>query len=151
MVKAKDDKAKGSKAKGAEAGDPVRKEHWKPDPEDHDFPAAADYLTLVMTQAVAERLVLELRRAPTVYRLAKDLLRASQLALLADDNVHVKADLDKVRKGERLSPVLVVQGDGLHGVPLIVADGYHRICASHHLDENAPVPCRIVSGHSADQ
>ena len=30
------------------------------------------------------------------------------------------------------------------GVPLIVADGYHRICASYHIDENADVPCKMV-------
>jgi len=29
-------------------------------------------------------------------------------------------------------------------VPLIVADGYHRICASYHLDEDADIPCRIT-------
>jgi hypothetical protein len=26
-----------------------------------------------------------------------------------------------------------------------VADGYHRICASHHIDEDADVPCRLVT------
>jgi hypothetical protein len=25
-----------------------------------------------------------------------------------------------------------------------VADGYHRICASHHLDENLDIPSRIA-------
>ncbi len=49
----------------------------------------------------------------------------------------------KVHDGVKLSPVLLVRGS-LGGWPLIVADGYHRICASHHLDENADVPCRIV-------
>jgi hypothetical protein len=29
-------------------------------------------------------------------------------------------------------------------LPLIVADGYHRICASYHLDENTDIPCRIA-------
>ena len=28
--------------------------------------------------------------------------------------------------------------------PLTVADGYHRICASYHLDEDADIPCRIA-------
>jgi hypothetical protein len=27
---------------------------------------------------------------------------------------------------------------------MTVADGYHRICASHHVDEDADIPCRIV-------
>jgi hypothetical protein len=26
-----------------------------------------------------------------------------------------------------------------------VADGYHRICASYHLDEDTEIPCRMVA------
>jgi hypothetical protein len=29
-------------------------------------------------------------------------------------------------------------------VALTIADGYHRICASYHLDEDADIPCRIA-------
>jgi hypothetical protein len=29
-------------------------------------------------------------------------------------------------------------------VPLTIADGFHRICASYHLDEDADIPCRIA-------
>jgi hypothetical protein len=29
-------------------------------------------------------------------------------------------------------------------VALTIADGYHRICASYLIDENADIPCRIV-------
>jgi hypothetical protein len=43
-----------------------------------------------------------------------------------------------------LSPVLLVRGRLDAHVPLTVADGYHRICASYHLDEDADIPCRIV-------
>ena len=42
-----------------------------------------------------------------------------------------------------LSP-LVVRGRLGAAVPLTVADSYPRICASHHLDEDAGIPCRIV-------
>jgi hypothetical protein len=31
------------------------------------------------------------------------------------------------------------------GIPLTVADGYHRICAVCYFDEDAPVSCRLVS------
>jgi hypothetical protein len=27
---------------------------------------------------------------------------------------------------------------------LEIADGYHRICASYHLDEDADIPCRMA-------
>lgn len=126
-------------AKGAR-----RREHWKNEPDEHDYPAAHDYLTLVASDAVATAIVEALRDAPIVHRKAKDLLRASGLELLPASNVHVAKDLAKVAKGRALSPVLVVRGDLAAGVPLTVADGYHRICASHSLDEDADIPCRMA-------
>jgi hypothetical protein len=122
----------------------IVKEHWKPEPEEHDYPAAHDYLSLVVAEPLATTLVDALRKAPLVHRKAKDLLRASRLASLPDSNVHVAKDLDKVHNGERLSPVLLVRGDASVGAPLEIADGYHRICASNHLDEDADIPCRLV-------
>jgi hypothetical protein len=118
------------------------KEHWKAEPDDHDYPAAADYLTLVMPPAKSTKLIASLRRAPLVHRKAKDLLRASGLALLDRNNVHVAKDLKKVRSGKKLSPVLLIRGDTDHA--LVVADGYHRICASYLVDENEDIPCRIA-------
>ena len=119
--------------------------HWKDEPEDHDYPAATDYLTLVLGEAQASAVVESLKSAPLIRRKAKDLLRASGLELLPMNNPHVAADLRKVKKGRRLSPVLLVRGSLPKGLPLAVADGYHRICASYHLDEDAEIPCRIVS------
>lgn len=120
------------------------KPNWNDAPDDHDYPAAADYLSLLMPQKQVDQLVRRLRAEPLVRRKAKDLLRASALPLLPLDNIHVAKDLAKVKRGELLSPVLLVRGrlDAL--IPLTVADGYHRICASYHLDENADIPCRIV-------
>ena len=120
-------------------------EHWQDAPEEHDFPAAADYLSLLAPASEVAKAVDALRIAGTVHRKAKDLLRASRLGLLPPDNLHVRKDLEKVASGKRLSPVLLVRGRVDKGVPLTVADGYHRICASHHLDENADVPCRLVA------
>jgi hypothetical protein len=119
-------------------------EHWKAEPEEHDFPAAASYLSLVFTAHEADELVAALRSAKTVERKAKDLLRASRLETLPAENVHVRKDLEKVATGKKLSPALLVRGRADRDVPLTIADGYHRICASHHLDENADVSCRIV-------
>ena len=117
---------------------------WKERPEKHDYPAALDYLTLVLEEGMARKIVAGLQKAPTLRRKAKDLLRASRLALLPRDNPHVAADLKKIKRGKPLSPVLLLRGDAKMDVPLQVADGYHRICASWHIDENAPVPCCIV-------
>ena len=120
------------------------KEHWKEEPDDHDYPAAADYLSLLLPEAAAKAVSDRLRAAPLMRRKAKDLLRASRLEVLGPDNFHVAADLEKVKKGKPLSPVLLVRGRLGAGIDLTVADGYHRICASHHLDEDADIPCRIA-------
>jgi hypothetical protein len=121
-----------------------RPEHWKDEPDEHDFPAAMDYLTLVVSEQTAAVLVDGLKGVEKVDRKAKDLLRASRLTLLPRANPHVAADLRKVSGGERLSPVLLVRGQAEKGLPLLVADGYHRVCASYHLDEDADIPCRLV-------
>jgi hypothetical protein len=119
-------------------------EMWKPEPDAHDFPAALDYLTLILPSETAERLVEALRAAETSHRKAKDLLRASRLRRLPADNPHVASDLRKIKRRQPLSPVLLVRGDSPSGRPLEIADGYHRICASYLTDENADIPCRLV-------
>ena len=119
-------------------------EHWKDEPDEHDYPAAGDYLSLLMEDDQVQAAIKRLHDAPIAHRKAKDLLRASRLGLLPPDNPHVVAALQKVRNGVRLSPILVVRGNAEHDIPLTVADGYHRICASYHIDENADIPCRIA-------
>jgi hypothetical protein len=120
------------------------KKRWKDLPDDHDYPAAEDYLSLITSEAAAKKLARRLRTVPLEHRKAKDLLRASRLPLLAPDNFHVSKDLKKVAAGRLLSSVLLVRGMLRPEIPLIVADGYHRICASYHLDEDADIPCRIA-------
>ena len=117
---------------------------WLAAPEDHDYPAAAAYLSMLATAPVVDELVQRLRAAQPVQLKAKDVLRAAGLALLPTDNVHVASDLKKIRSGRALSPVLLVRGDLTTGVPLQIADGYHRVCASHHTDENTDIPCRLA-------
>jgi hypothetical protein len=119
-------------------------QHWKEEPDEHDFPAAVDYLSLLMSEGPATQVSERLRAAPIVHRKAKDLLRASGLPVLGPDNAHVAADLRKVKRGRPLSPVLLVRGRLTAGMPLTIADGYHRICASPYLDEDADIPCRIA-------
>ena len=118
---------------------------WKHEPDAHDYPAAADYLALIASPQRVDSMVAALQKASVVTKKAKDLLRAARLPLLADNNAHVAADLGKVHKGQPLSPVLVIRGDMVTGIPAQIADGYHRICASYHVDENTEIPCRIVA------
>jgi hypothetical protein len=117
---------------------------WKPEPEAHDYPAAAAYLSLLAPPDTVDHLVEALQEATLRHFKAKDILRASRLRLLPIDNAHVAADLKKVDGGHRLSPILLIRGDLVSDIPLQVADGYHRVCASYHLDENTDIPCRMV-------
>lgn len=117
---------------------------WLDEPEEHDYPAAAAYLTLLATPEDVKAIVKALRRAPVTVQKAKDILRASRLALLDESNAHVRSDLVKIHQGEKLSPILLVRGDVLSGTALQIADGYHRVCASYHTDENTDIPVKIA-------
>ena len=119
-------------------------EHWQDEPEKHDFVAARTYLGLLCDAELADHLVALLQKAPRSVFDAKDLLRSSRLALLERDDIHVAKDFHKVKHGHRLSPVLLVRGRLTKDRPLVVADGYHRICASYWIDEDSSIPCRIA-------
>ena len=114
--------------------------YWLADPEAHDFPAAADYLELLFSIDEARTYVNNLQNAITIKKKAKDILRASRLSLLSKNDEEVKNAIKKINKGKLLSPVLLVKG----GHKLIIADGYHRICAAYYLSEDLEVPCRLV-------
>jgi hypothetical protein len=123
----------------------MRQVIWKPAPEEHDYPAAASYLSLIAPAADVAALVTALQSAAEQHWKAKDILRAAGLPLLPTDNPHVAADLHKIAAGKKLSPVLLVRGDLAGGRALQIADGYHRVCASYHTDENTDIPCRLAA------
>ncbi len=116
--------------------------NWLSEPEEHDYPAASSYLSLIYDDRTAANLVQQLRRAPMSSFKAKDVFRASGLSLLGISNLHVEKDRQKIEDGKRLSPLLLVR-DKTNGKAVIV-DGYHRLCAVYSFDEDAPIPCKIV-------
>ncbi|MFE3541960.1 hypothetical protein ACFXK0_03180 [Nocardia sp. NPDC059177] len=124
---------------------PLLQVQWKSEPEDHDYPAAADYLALLAEDSVVAAIVADLRSAPVVVKKAKDILRASQLDALTPDNPHVRRDLLKVAEGKKLSPILLVRGDCRADIPMLIADGYHRVCALYWADENIEIPAKIAA------
>jgi hypothetical protein len=117
---------------------------WSEKAEDADFDAAFKYFSLLCSDTKAHALVESLRGSKLLDHAAKDMLRAAELPLLPRDDPRVDEDLKRVQKGKPLAPVLLVRGDMAKGLPLTVADGYHRICAVVYFDESAPVRCRIV-------
>jgi hypothetical protein len=112
---------------------------WSSEPEEHDYPAAESFLSLLYDRRRVTRL---LKQAPISKFKAKDIFRASGLSLLGISNSHVEKDRKKILKGERLSPLLLVR-DGKNG-RLVIADGYHRMCSVYSFDEDALIPCKIV-------
>lgn len=115
---------------------------WLPVPEEKNYPAALSYLSLLHPEAEAAKLVERLRKARVVEFKAKDIFRASQLSLLGVSNSHVKKDRKKIRKGIHLSPLLLVR-DPAHG-KVVIADGYHRLCAIYQTHEDIWIHCKIV-------
>ncbi len=117
---------------------------WKQEPDKHDYPAAANYLSLIADDATVADIVARLKKAPVTTHQAKDLLRAARLDLLPISDIHVAGDLAKMIRGVKLSPVLLVRGGIDRGLPLTIADGYHRVCASYHAADDANIPARII-------
>jgi hypothetical protein len=132
------------KVKSAKPSAPA-KPTWAQAPAPHDYPAAGSYLNLLALHPAADILTTLLAQEPTVHQFAKDILRASALPLLPPTDPQVVKDLAKMRNGTPWSPILLIRGDLTTGRPLTIADGYHRVCASYHLGEDTPIPCRIAT------
>jgi hypothetical protein len=115
---------------------------WLSEPEAHDYPAAASYLNLIYDVQTAASLVKKLEVAALSAFKAKDIFRASGLSLLGISNAHVEHDREKILGNQKLSPLLLVRDQG--NARVIVADGYHRLCAVYSFDEDALIPCKIV-------
>ena len=115
---------------------------WLREAEEQDYPSALSYLCLLYDEETAAAHVDKLKRATISAFKAKDIFRASGLSLLGISNAHVKRDQEKIQSGQQLSPLLLIR-DSVNGT-VIVADGYHRLCAVYSYDENAVVPCKIA-------
>ena len=134
----------GKTKKGSQAAKDGPEGLWALESTGSDYAAAADYLSLSLAPASATSLADALLRAPLVTRRAADILRASGLDLLDRADASVARVLKAAKRGDRLAPVLLVRGDLRSGRALVVADGYARICAGFHTDEDAGIPCRIA-------
>jgi hypothetical protein len=115
---------------------------WLPDVEEHVYPAAESYLRIIYSAARVSAIMARFRRAAIVQFKAKDIFRASQLSLLGVSNSHVEKDKQKILGGKGLSPLLLLRDQ--QNSKVIVADGYHRLCAIYSFDEDALILCKIV-------
>ncbi len=115
---------------------------WLREPQEHDYPAARSFLSLTFEPQAAGQLVEDLQRAGMSEFAAKDIFRASGLSLLGVSNSHVQKDRETILRNEKLSPLLLVRDRSTGKV--VIADGYHRLCAVYSFDEDAMIPCKIV-------
>ena len=116
--------------------------NWLIKPEDHDYSAARSFLSLMYDKNAVGIFIENLRKAPITEFKSKDILRASGLPLLGVVNSHVLKDKKKILSKERISPILLVR-DSKNG-KVIIADGYHRMCAVYYYNEDAIIPCQIA-------
>lgn len=115
---------------------------WLSKPSAKDYPAAEAYLQLVFKKKKAFKLANKLRRAPITQFAAKDILRASGLPMAEVSAFDWKNQKNEVKHHTPLSPILLVRRG--KGDNLIVADGFHRLCAVFAFDQQAEVLCKIV-------
>jgi hypothetical protein len=108
---------------------------WKKDVAEHDYAAASSYLSIRFGETKAREVSEKLRKLPVERRRANDILRATRRDPLPLSDPGVLKDLQKVLAGQKLSPVLVAEGD--------VADGYHRVSLAYALDPYADVPLKL--------
>lgn len=72
-------------------GDPMIREHWKPEPDQHDYPAAADFLSLVFPDPAVTTMVVA---APLRSSTARPMmLRSDNLTGLLFASTRYAADL----------------------------------------------------------
>jgi disulfide oxidoreductase YuzD len=115
---------------------------WLEKPAERDYSAALSYLSLIYDKKAAAVYANKLKRAPMSKFKAKDIFRASGLSLLGISNEEVKKYRKKIKSQSRLSPLLLIR-DSANG-KVIIADGYHRLCAVYAYIEDAGIPCKIV-------
>jgi hypothetical protein len=118
------------------AGQAIQYLRWRKDVADHDYAAASSYLSIRFGESRAQEVSKKLQKLPVIQRRANDILRATQRVPLPLSDPGVLRDLQKVLAGEKLSPVLIAEGD--------IADGYHRVSLAYALDPYADVPLKLI-------
>jgi hypothetical protein len=115
---------------------------WAAKPQTHDYAASLSFLSLLYNKKVSIKCVSKLKKSAMTSFKAKDIFRASGLPLLGITNSHVLADKKKIDSKQKMSPILLVR-DSQNG-RVLIADGYHRLCAVYYYNEDAVIPCQIV-------
>jgi hypothetical protein len=108
---------------------------WKKDVDEHDYAAASSYLSIRFGERRAGEVSENLQQLPVIKRRANDILRATRRDPLPLTDPGVLKELQKMLTGQKLSPVLVAEGD--------IADGHHRVSLAYALEPYADVPLKL--------
>ena len=115
---------------------------WLSDVAEINYAAAESYLNILFSEDRVADMMARFRSTAIVSFKAKDIFRASQLSLLGMSDLHVEKDREKIQKGINLSPLLLLRDEPNGRV--VIADGYHRLCAIYEFDEDAWIRCKII-------
>ncbi len=116
---------------------------WLPEVKESNYIDAESYLNLIYFPDQVLEIISNLRKSNIVLFKAKDVLRASRLQLLTNNNYHVKLEMEDITQEIPLSPLLLVKDKDLKG-KLIIADGYHRLCSIYNFNEDFSIHCKII-------
>ena len=111
-------------------------------PVDNDYISAERYLSFLFKPRKCRKLLQKLRAVPMSEYPAKDIWRVSRTAMSEVAAVDWSYHQQKIRDGEALVPILIVRQND--GSGLLIADGFHRMCALFTEDELIKVPCKIA-------
>jgi hypothetical protein len=117
---------------------------WSRTVDQKHYDSAFSYLSLKYDPVDAMRLVKKFKAAKITTRHAADILRASQLKPLKEDDPGVQKEEKKLEDGKDFAPVLVLN----YHVWTDIADGYHRTSYAYHLDPFTDVAVKIVNYES---
>lgn len=120
----------------------VRHVQWLDDANEEDYTAAAHFLSLLDSPKNVDKAVAEMRAVQITEFKATDLLRAAQLAVPKSDDRPTREQVKRIKNGEPLAPVLLMRAGALKKV--IIADGFHRVCAAFRIDPDVILHCKLV-------
>lgn len=115
---------------------------WQDEVPEEDYMAAQSFLSLVSAPVSVPKVIAKLRAASVELYKATDIFRASKVRLPDSDDRPCRKEIKKIHKGQPLAPVLLVR-DPAHNT-VIIADGYHRICAAFRIDPDVILHCKVA-------
>ena len=118
---------------------------WTDDAGKDNSDDARNYLGLITGKKNAQRIVDNLDASKLTSFKAKDILRAAGLDPLPASDVRVQLALQLIAAGTPLAPVYLVRGKMGRGIPLTIADGYHRTSAAWSIEPGTDIPAFITS------